>query len=118
MTPEIKELEGLSPENRRRMLADTELKYKTVIKELQETTEYIDELVGKSAGKKNNNFNTLLTTLLQIIHIQSKMLTDIRLELNEISNEHNAELHYIHLNLEIMYKSISDIDHNILELKK
>ena len=35
MNNELKQLEGLSPENRRKILAETENKYKTIIHELQ-----------------------------------------------------------------------------------
>ena len=118
MKADIKKLEGLSSENRREILANTEVKYKTIIKELQETTEYVDEIISTSINTSEKNFITFSSTLLQIVHIQSKILTDIRLELNEIYNENNIELQYIHLNLETIYKSVNNIEKQISELKK
>jgi len=116
MKTDIKELEGLSSENRRKILANSEVKYKTVIKELQETTEYIDEIISTSINNNEKSFLTFSSTLLQIIHIQSKILTDIRLELNGISNENYIELQYIHLNLETIYKSINNIEKKLNDL--
>ncbi|NOR47174.1 MAG: hypothetical protein GQ533_03885 [Methanosarcinaceae archaeon] len=116
MKADINELEGLSSENRRKILANSEVKYKTVIKELQETTDYIDEIISTSINNNEKNFITFSSTLLQIIHIQSKILTDIRLELNGITNENYIELQYIHLNLETIYKSISNIEKKLSEL--
>ena len=63
MNSEISQLEGLSPEDRRKLFAETDAKYKSVVKELQEITQNIDDfaamLLSTNHGSKNSTIKPL-----------------------------------------------------------
>lgn len=111
----LKQLEGLSPENRRKILAETENKYKTIIHELQELIEYVDDQFDQSLKYKEKDMELFVSSLLSVIQIQARHLTDGRLILNKIYNEHSVELHYINLNLEILNGNIGMINDKVSE---
>ena len=115
MNNELKQLEGLSPENRRKILAETENKYKSVMQELQELIEYVDDQFNQSLKYKEKDMELLVRSLLSVIHIEARLLTDVRLILNKIYNEHSVELHCINLNLEILNGNIGMVNDKVSE---
>lgn len=118
MTSDIKQLKGLSPEDRLKILSETDSKYKAIVGELHEISKYIDEQIDVTINAKRVDVDSCIRSLLYIIHTQSKLLTDIRLVLNKMANEQGVELQYIHLNLEILNQNISTVHDEIRDLKK
>lgn len=118
MNDDIKQLEGLTTENRHKILAETELKYKSIISELQDMIEYVDDKFNQSLNYKEKDTEFLIKSLLSVMRIQIKFLTDIRLNINKMHNEHNVELQYTNINLEILNQNISVLNDKISELKK
>ncbi len=101
-------IEGLWPEDRQKLIEETEEKYESIINELEDLIEYVDDQFSKSfnSGKKDD-MEYLVRSLSSIIHIHTKLLTDTRLILNKIYNEHSVELLTIRQNLEILNENIS-----------
>ena len=118
MSNEISQLEGLSPEDRRKLFAETDAIYKSVIKELQEITQNIDDCAASMLGNKSGTTKSNIKPLISIINLQSRLLTDIQNLLGKMYTEHSVELHYLNLNLEIMNKNLNVINNSILNMDK
>ena len=118
MNSEISQLEGLSPEDRRKLFAETDVKYKSVVKELQEITQSIDDCAAMMLTAKHGAANSMIKPLMSIITLQSRLLADIQGLLGKMYTEHSIDLHYINLNLEIMNKNLSVINDSILNMGK
>ena len=118
MSSEISQLEGLSPEDRRKLFAETDVKYKSVVKELQEITQNIDDCASMLLSTKHGATNPTIKPLVSIINLQSRLLADIQHLLGKMYTEHSIELHYLNLNLEIMNKNLSVINDSILSMDK
>ena len=113
MNIKINQLEGLSPEDRRKLLAETDIKYKSVVRDLQEITQNIDDCAVQMLSAKHSNTDNTIKLLLSMIHIQSKLLGDIQHLLGKMYAEHGVEIHYIHLNLDILNHNIRAINDSI-----
>ncbi len=116
METEICQLEGLSPDDRRKLLAETDAKYKLVVKELQKITQTIDDYAAMLLNTKYGVTNSTVKPLISIINLQSKLLADIQYLLGKMYTEHSVELHYLNLNLEIMNKNLIVINDSILNM--
>ena len=118
MSSEINQLEGLSPEDRRKLFAETDVKYKSVVKELQEITQNIDDCAAMMLNAKPGATNSTIKPLMSIINLQSRLLADIHHLLGKMYTEHSIELHYLNINLEIMNKNLSVINDSVLIMDK
>ena len=118
MDNEISQLEGLSLEDRRKLFAQTDDKYKSVIKELQEITQNIDDYAAMMLSTKHSTTKSTIKPLISIINLQSKLLADIQHLLGKMYTEHSIELHYLNLNLEIMNENLSVINDSVLNMGK
>ena len=118
MNSEISQLEGLSPEDRRKLFAETDAKYKSVVKELQEITQNIDDFAAMLLSTNHGSKNSTIKPLMSIVNLQSRLLADIQHLLGKMYTEHSIELHYLNLNLEIMNKNLSVINDSILNMGK
>ena len=114
----ISQLEGLSPDDRRKLFAETDAKYKSVVKELQEITQTIDDYAAMLLNTKYGITNSTIKPLMSIINLQSRLLADIQYLLGKMYTEHSVEIHYLNLNLEIMNKNLSVINDSILNMNK
>ena len=118
MESEISQLEGLSPDDRRKMFAETDAKYKSVVKKLQEITQSIDDCAAMLLNTKYGVTNSTIKPLMSIVTLQSRLLADIQYLLGKMYTEHSIELHYLNLNLEIMNENLSVINDSILNMGK
>ncbi len=118
METEICQLEGLSPDDRRKLLAETDAKYKLVVKELQKITQTIDDYAAMMLNAKHGVTNSTIKPLMSIINLQSRLLADIQYLLGKMYTDHSIEIHYLNLNLEIMNKNLSVINDSILNMGK
>ncbi|MDO9516822.1 MAG: hypothetical protein Q7J10_02125 [Methanosarcinaceae archaeon] len=118
MSNEISQLEGLSLEDRRKLFAETDVKYKSVVRELQEITQNIDDYAAMMLNSKPGATNSMIKPLMSIVNLQSKLLADIQHLLGKMYTEHSIELHYLNLNLEIMNKNLSVINNSVLNMGK
>ena len=114
----ISQLEGLSPDDRRKLFAETDAKYKSVVRELQEITQTIDDYAAMLLNTKHGVTNSTIKPLMSIINLQSRLLADIQYLLGKMYTEHSIELHYLNLNLEIMNKNLSVINDSVLNMGK
>jgi hypothetical protein len=110
MNTKINQLEDLSPEDRRKLLAETDLKYKSVVRDLREITQNIDDYASQLLSIKHSATDNTIKPLLSMIHMQSKLLADIQHLLGKVSTEHSVELHYLHLNLDVLNQNICTIN--------
>ena len=118
MNSEIRQLEGLSPEDRRKLFAETDTKYKAVVKELQDVTKSIDDCAAMMLSAKHGSTKSTIQPLMSIVNLQSRLLADIQHLLGKMYTEHSIELHYLNLNLEIMNKNLGVINDSILNVDK
>ena len=72
MNIKINQLEGLSPEDRRKLLAETDIKYKSVVRDLREITQNIDDYASQLLSIKHSATDNTIKPLLSMMHMQSK----------------------------------------------